>query len=394
NNCDGAVDEDSAADAATWYSDADKDGYGDKSTTTQSCASPSGYVTDATDCDDTDASTYPGAPETCDGDDDDCDTSVDEDAVDADIWYADADGDGFGDADTTLEACDLPSGYTDDDSDCDDTNPKLSSGCFPGFSGVTGSTWETLTASTEFTYSLQTYHIAGQQYLFNMYDATGQRYDVSAGTWTTLSATAPYSAPWTSMAPVGSDLYMIRNSNVYKYTPATDTWTTVTSISGGDDYNMTESDEYGVVYGHTTSGQIVEYDTVTGKLTYTTTGYGAEYETRLGYDPDTRAIFFGAYDANKLYKFDLTTKTVSVMTSHPESQLNDIFCSDRSGHIYAAGNTSGTTMYQYTVATDTWKAIASLPTDHGNNGSCTVSGDGWLYVGTGSNAKFYRLQLY
>jgi glucose/arabinose dehydrogenase len=51
-------------------------------------------------------------------------------------------------------------------------------------------------------------------------------------------------------------------------------------------------------------------------------------------------------------------------------------------------------MYQYTVATNTWKAIASLPTDHGNNGSCTVSGDGWLYVGTGSNLTFYRLQLY
>ncbi|MCK6516242.1 hypothetical protein L6R46_14445, partial [Myxococcota bacterium] len=77
-----------------------------------------------------------------------------------------------------------------------------------------------------------------------------------------------------------------------------------------------------------------------------------------------------------------------------ESQLNDIFCSDRSGHIYAAGATSGTTMYQYTVSTGAWKAIASLPSDHGNNGSCTVSADGWLYVGTGSNLTFYRLQLY
>ena len=196
------------------------------------------------------------------------------------------------------------------------------------------------------------------------------------------------------MAPVGEDLYMIRNSNVYKYTPATDTWTTATAISGGDDLNMTESDEFGVVYGHTSSGQMVEYDTNTGTLTYTTTGYGSQYETRLGYDPGTRAIFFGAYNANNLYKFDLTTKKVTVMASHPESQLNDIFCSDRSGHIYAAGDYYGTTMYQYTVATGAWKAIASLPTDHGNNGSCTVSGDGWLYVGTGGNLTFYRLQLY
>ena len=66
------------------------------------------------------------------------------------------------------------------------------------------------------------------------------------------------------------------------------------------------------------------------------------------------------------------------MASHPETQLNDIFCSDRSGHIYAAGGFDGTTMVPYTVTTNTWSAIASLPTNHGFNGSCTVSGDGWL----------------
>ena len=40
----------------------------------------------------------------------------------------DADGDGFGDAADTETACESPEGYTDDDRDCDDTDPRE----FPG----------------------------------------------------------------------------------------------------------------------------------------------------------------------------------------------------------------------------------------------------------------------
>ena len=59
-----------AADALTFYRDGDGDSYGDASSTTAACSAPSGYVADATDCDDGNATTYPGADETCDGEDD------------------------------------------------------------------------------------------------------------------------------------------------------------------------------------------------------------------------------------------------------------------------------------------------------------------------------------
>ncbi len=129
NDCDGSTDEDSAADAGTWYADDDGDGYGDASSTTAACSQPSGYLSDDSDCDDSDPAVHPGASESCNGVDDDCDGSTDEDsAVDASTWYADDDGDGFGDASSTTAACSLPSGYSSDATDCDDSDPAA----YPG----------------------------------------------------------------------------------------------------------------------------------------------------------------------------------------------------------------------------------------------------------------------
>lgn len=395
NDCDGAVDESDAIDATRWYADADSDGWGSATSHTDACTAPAGYLATAGDCNDATAAVSPDELETCNRVDDDCDGTVDEaDAADAVTWYADADHDGYGDADTTSVGCTAPAGYIADDSDCDDTDPSTYDCAFTDFDGTYGTTWHLLASPSESLYSLQSYHTSDMQYIYNMYDSTGQKYDPDTDTWSTLSASAPYSAPWTQMAPYDGYLWMIRNSSIYKYNPLTDGWSTLTSYTGSDAYNMTESDEYGVIYGHTSGGVMVSYDTSSGAITYSTTGKGGQSETRLGYDPDGRAIFFGAYSNANLYRWDIASKAVTTVTSIPAAQLNDIFCSDRSGHIYAAGNTSGTTMYQYDIVSDTWTRMPDLPTDHGNNGSCLVSADGWLYVGTGSNMKWYRIELY
>ncbi len=127
NDCDGVTDEDDASDASTWYADSDGDGYGDAGNTTLACSRPSGYLADASDCDDGDASVHPGADEHCDGVDDDCDGTIDEDdAVDAPTWYADSDGDSYGDAGSTTRACSQPGGYVADSSDCDDGDSAVS----------------------------------------------------------------------------------------------------------------------------------------------------------------------------------------------------------------------------------------------------------------------------
>ena len=46
------------------------------------------------DCNEEDASVYPGADETCDGVDQDCDGEVDDNAIDGVYWFEDHDDDG------------------------------------------------------------------------------------------------------------------------------------------------------------------------------------------------------------------------------------------------------------------------------------------------------------
>jgi hypothetical protein len=122
NDCNGETDEDAAVDAPTWYADGDGDDFGDPDTSVVRCDAPSGYVTDYADCNDDSEDSYPGGTEVCgDGLDNDCSGEADDAAaIDASTWYADGDGDDFGDPDTSLVRCDAPSGFVMDNTDCND----------------------------------------------------------------------------------------------------------------------------------------------------------------------------------------------------------------------------------------------------------------------------------
>ncbi|MAA80315.1 MAG: hypothetical protein CL916_13760, partial [Deltaproteobacteria bacterium] len=125
DDCDGNVDEGSL-DPSIWYADLDGDGFGDPTATSIACEAPPQYVADLSDCDDGDVAKNPNADEVCNDEDDNCDGVIDEgSAVDASDWYADADGDGFGNAATLISACEAPLGHLVDASDCDDTNENI-----------------------------------------------------------------------------------------------------------------------------------------------------------------------------------------------------------------------------------------------------------------------------
>jgi gliding motility-associated-like protein len=147
NDCDGEIDE---FVTSTFYVDLDGDGFGNADSTIEACSLPLGFVSDNTDCDDsfagyedldgdgfgsgeyaacgtspntddcddTSVNISPSAIEICNSLDDDCDLEIDEFVTLT--FYADVDGDGFGNQDSTMEACTLPIGFVSDNTDCDD----------------------------------------------------------------------------------------------------------------------------------------------------------------------------------------------------------------------------------------------------------------------------------
>jgi len=88
NDCNDQIDEASATGAIAFYADADGDGFGNARATVLACSEPEGYTTSATDCDDTDEDTYPGATELCDGNNNDCDLTTTEEGS-ATFWGED-----------------------------------------------------------------------------------------------------------------------------------------------------------------------------------------------------------------------------------------------------------------------------------------------------------------
>jgi hypothetical protein len=137
-DCSGAADDaDPGVDPASltaWYADADADGYGDSGASVLACdASAVAPTATSDDCDDLDASINPGAAEVCDpGDvDEDCSGAADDadpgvDPVTTATWYADADGDGYGDPTAAVAACDPSPGLDAEEAgDCDDGDPAV-----------------------------------------------------------------------------------------------------------------------------------------------------------------------------------------------------------------------------------------------------------------------------
>lgn len=129
DNCDGTVDEG----CGVYYRDADGDGYGDQGSVVSADTPPPGYVEQSTDCNDSDPAVHPGASETCNGIDDNCDGTTDEGCF---TYYLDADGDSYGDPGQWQVDMNQPAGYVSDNSDCTDSDPAVHPGASEICNGI------------------------------------------------------------------------------------------------------------------------------------------------------------------------------------------------------------------------------------------------------------------
>ncbi len=134
-NCNGAADDgDSGATGkSVWYTDSDGDNFGDGTSSFSACDAQPGYSADGTDCDDDNSAINPAATEICDAanTDEDCDSTADDadsSATGQTSFYLDRDADGYGTSLTSSSACDAPTGYVADNTDCNDSAAGINPG--------------------------------------------------------------------------------------------------------------------------------------------------------------------------------------------------------------------------------------------------------------------------
>lgn len=132
NDCDGQIDED-----ISFYRDADGDGFGNPGM--KLCMTFPGFVSNALDCDDSNALINPLMAETCNGIDDNCDGVIDIGGLGGEPYYKDEDNDGYSDGTMKSSCTGVPYGYklagelTAISGDCADTigtvNPGAAEVC-------------------------------------------------------------------------------------------------------------------------------------------------------------------------------------------------------------------------------------------------------------------------
>jgi hypothetical protein len=269
-------------------------------------------------------------------------------------------------------------------------------GCGRFSSGFTGA-WSSSVAADPFGGGMgfSNYVPSGAPDTIYVVDSTSfDAYDTSTNTYTSL-ASPPTSLPsYGSVAWLAGALWSVSNDSIIRYDLTAGTWTTPATGLTTAFSNQTTNDDAGNLWSYSASAALLEYNITAGTTTYPPlTGFSFFSEPRITYDSCSGLLYLTDYDTTPFYSYDPVSGVQTTLTSLPGGNtFQDGVCGDRSGHIFAVTDTS--TMYQYTIATDTWAAMpAGGPTGNFNS-ACGVGADGYLYAtDPGTSSTVYRIQL-
>jgi len=214
------------------------------------------------------------------------------------------------------------------------------------------------------------------------------------GSYTTLSSPPTNFQSYGSMAYFGGSIWVITSGKVIKYDIATNTWSTpVTGLTTHND-SQTTVDDKGNLWSWQDSTHLLQYNIGTGTTTshLLNTAIGIS-EPRITFDSCTGLLYLADYNHTGFFSWDPSTGTLTTLSSLPSSlRIQDGFCGDRSGHIFAA--TDGSNVYQYTIATGTWTALPAGGLIGNSNSACGIGSDGFLYASDPDvTPTVYRIQL-
>jgi hypothetical protein len=244
--------------------------------------------------------------EICDGADNDGDGEIDEGVTTT--YYLDADGDGYGVPDSTIEACELPFGYSVEDIDCDDTDPlRLFEGANDACDGADNDCDGAIDEDHRADWILATVHD----------DDNVREIDISTGqTWirTQISGIDNY-ANVNSADSLDANILMLQTSNLIDHELVQlDSCTGVADVLGPHGQGNLPGIAYGPnweLYGiDSLRGVIVQLDTfaVTGQpvldLGFVVGASG------LAYDCTTERIWVADAGGSQIFWYDPDTNTV------------------------------------------------------------------------------------
>ena len=269
----------------------------------------------------------------------------------------------------------------------------------------TTSAWETLAAISTYP-AFSDFTPTGKSVLYTGNGSSMQEFTFPTsgnpqGVFTSLTAPTDGIDYYISFAWVGDSLYMAQGNSFYAYSIISDSWTKLKdgTLTYGHSESQSTADDSGFVYSLSESHQLLKYNTTNNTYVYIATPSDLTIsEPRAAWDSQTKRVYLADYDepTSGFYAFNPDDNSFTALAPLPEFLgMSDAFCSDRRGHIFTAdGDGSSNAFWMYTAETDSWTSFPALPYAHGNNSSCTVSADGWLYFSDRYQTNIVRVKVF